>query len=1085
MKRNQLFTWDKFFFNRGLLLLLAILLTSGVFAQRQISGKVVDGENNEPLIGASILVRGTSTGTVTDFDGNFSIQASTGDVLVVTYTGYAQQEVTVGVENTYDIALSAGVLLEELVVTGYTAQTRRSITGAVSSVNVSEVKAIPTTDISQALQGKVAGVTVGQSGSPGEGVMVRIRGFGTINNNNPLYIIDGVPVVSAGLNELNPNDVESIQVLKDASAASIYGARAANGVVIITTKKGGLAGKPKISLDVYYGRQMTYKNDFDEFATPQELANILFESQRNAFIEGGGNPADFVFNHPQYGGSGTSAPLPDYITPGGAREGDPGVNPDNYSINRDAPGFNPITRANKTGTDWFDEIFDPAPVQSYQLSATGGTEGSSYALSAGYYDQQGILIHTNFKRYTLRANSQFRIKNRIRLGENITIAYSNRVGVPGGTTGAENALSMAYRIPTIIPVYDIMGNFAGPNGGGLTNAQNPVAMLTRNKDNGARRLRTFGNIYGEVDLVDGLTFKSSIGVDLNTFNGSTFTIRNVEASEPNASNLLSENFDFNINWTWYNTLNFQKIIAQDHEISILAGTEAIENNFRSFGANRSNFFSDDFSYRYLNTGAAGITNSGSGSEWALFSLFGKLDYAFKGKYLLSATIRRDGSSRFGEDNRYAVFPAFSVGWRVSDEVFLKSADWINDLKLRGGWGQVGNQEIGNYPFATTFGADLNGAAYPITGSNNSVVVGFDSRVFGNPDVKWETTTSLNLGIDASLFSNRLDISFDWYNAKTEDMLFNPPIVGTQGFASAPFVNIGDMENTGFDLALNYNSRSTGDFTYSIGANLSRYVNTVLSIDFNETTFIESGGFRDFRATRTEAGQPIGAFFGYIIDGIYQNQAEVDAGPDYENAGIGRFKLRDVDGDGVITPDDRTFIGSPHPDFTYGLNANFGYKGFDLTVFVQGVQGNDLFNANKLFTDFPTFQQNRSKRVVTGSFGFPGVDNASAILPLLTENSPSIERSNTTYYLEDGSFLRLKNVQLGYTLPKNLTSSIGIDRLRVYIQGINLLTFTNYSGIDPEVNLADYFGSRVDLNMGVDRGTYPVPKTFVFGLNAEF
>ena len=1084
MKQKQLTSLSKL----CTLLFLAMLLTSGLYAQRTITGTVTDGDSYEPLIGASIIVQGTTTGTVTDIDGNFSVEAETGDVLLVSYTGYNTQEVTVGVENNISIALSSGVTLDELVVTGYTAQSRRSITGAVSSVDIDEVKALPTTNISQALQGKVAGVTIGQSGAPGEGVMVRIRGFGTINNNNPLYIIDGVPVVSAGLNEINPNDIASVQVLKDASAASIYGARAANGVIIITTKQGSVTGAPKISLDVYYGTNFNSESDYETFATPQELADILLESQRNSFIAGGGNAADFVFNHPQYTGSGATggANLPDFISPGGALNGDPRVDPSQYSFNRDDAGFNPITRANTAGTNWLDEIFDPAPVQSYQLSATGGTEGASYALSAGYYDQQGVMINTNFKRYTLRANSSFRVKDRIRVGENLTVAYTERVGVPGGTTGTGNAFSMALRFPSIIPVTDIEGNFAGANGGGLTNADNPVALLSRNQDDLSRRLRAFGNVYAEVEIIDGLTAKTSAGLDYNISHSTNYNIRNVEASEPDAANSLSENTDYNVNWTWYNTLTYNTTFSEDHDLTLLVGTEAIANTFRNFGAGRANFFTDDFSYRYLNTGAAGISNFGGGSQWSLFSVFGKVDYAFQGKYLISATARRDGSSRLDPENRYDIFPAFSVGWRVSDEAFLQDVNFINDLKIRGGWGVVGNQEIDPYAAFTTYAASNGGAAYPINGSNNSTIVGFDSRVFGNPDIRWETTTTLNIGIDASLLNNRLGLAFDWYNSDTEDMLFNPPVAGTFGFAAAPFQNIGEMNNTGFDLALDFSNRPGTDFTYNIGFNISQYTNEVVSIDFNETTFIESGVFRDFRATRTEAGQPLASFYGYIIDGIYQSQAEVDAGPDYENAGIGRFRFRDVDGDGAITSDDQTWLGTPHPDFTYGLNIALGYKGVDLTIFFQGVQGNELFNANKLFTDFPTFQQNRSRRVVEQSFGFNGANNATATLPLLTENSPSIERANTSYYVEDGSYLRLKNLQLGYSFPKSLTGKLGLDRLRVYVQGVNLLTFTEYEGLDPEVNLANYFaGSRADLDMGVDRGSYPVAKSILFGLNVDF
>ena len=1033
------------FFNRllgSLVLLFGLLLSTTMSAQ--IIGSVVDGETNEPLIGASVLVKGTATGTVTDIDGNFNLSANSGDVLVISYTGYAEQEITVGPGTTINVRLTQGALLDEVVVTGYTAQSRKNITGAVASVEVDEITDLPVNSVQQALQGRVAGVNVTSSGAPGSGTNVRIRGFGTINNNDPLYIIDGTPVLR-GLNEINPNDIKSIQVLKDASAASIYGARAANGVIIITTKNGSVNGKSTITVDASVGVQTP--NSLPELLNSQQLADYIFELQTNA---------GQAFSHGQYG-SGSAPVLPEFIN------GDPSQPYDrvNNSITRAAPG---------EGTDWLDEIFDSAPIYNLNIGASGGNEQGQYALSAGYLNQQGTVIHTNYERYTIRANTLFRPKDWLRVGENFTVAYGDRVDISGGVRGTGNAISQAFRSPSIIPVFDEAGNFAGSRGGELTNAANPVALQFRNRDNNTTNLRAFGNVFLEVDIIEGLTAKTSFNVDIGNFEFKGFAFPNPEDIEgdPNR-NQLTQTQGNSLSWTWYNTLNYVTTVANDHNIGILVGTEAIDNSFEQLSVSSTGFASFDQSFQFLSA-ATGTPLIGPtfGAASSLFSVFGKVDYDYQGKYLLSATVRRDGSSRFGRDNRFAVFPAFNVGWRISDEAFMAGNSIFKDLKVRAGWGQTGNQEIGDFSFAPQFAFSANGTTYDINGTSTSAEAGFAQNVNANPDVKWESTTTLNIGFDAEL-AGGFSIAFDWYNRLTEDMLVPVPAPSTGAISSDPIRNIGDVENVGVDLALGWGKQITSDFNIGVDVNFGTYRNEVTNLGGESVNF-NSGQVREFTASRIQEGFPIAFFFGFELDGLTED---------------GRFNFVDTDGNGEINAEDRTQIGSPHPDFTYGINVNLSYKDFDLSIFANGVQGNDLFNANRFFTHFNSFQGNRSVDVLN-SFGYPGA-TGTPVLPLVSLNAPAQEFNDAnTFFIEDGSYFRLKNVQLGYNLPSNVLGNGGLGSLKVYVQATNLFTITDYSGLDPEIGRSSFFGNLSnDWGIGIDSGFYPVTRTVTFGVKAGF
>ena len=1067
-------------------LILLCAIANSLLAQRTLTGKVSDAAGAIP--GATVLVKGTTTGTATDLDGNFSLSIKDDNTtLVFSAVGYTEQTIAVGNQSVINVLLKEDVAtLNELVVTGYGTQSKKSITGAVATLDATQLLTTPSTNVGQAMQGKVAGVTVGNENSPGGGVMVRIRGFGTINDNSPLFVVDGVPT-KGNLNTLNLNDVENMQILKDASAASIYGSRAGNGVVIITTKR-GKKGKPVFSYDTYYGVQQPGKG-LDMLNT-QQYADLTWKARKNSgVVAANGNPA-----HAQFG-NGVTPVIPDFIFPAGASASDARVANvggvyTNYGSDIDAADFNKtkwlITKANKEGTNWFDEIFDAAPIQNHQLGVSGGNDNGRYAMSVNYFDQQGIMIYTNFKRYSLRANTEFNVNKRVRIGQNFQAAFGDRVNQPNGNSNESNAVSFAYRIQPIVPVYDVHGvNFGGTRGTDLDNSRNPVGDLYRNKDNHQLEMRLFGNAYAEVDILKNLTAKTSFGVDYNTFNYRNYTIRDIESSEARGSNGLTTNNNYEWTWTWYNTLNYTLDIGQNHRLNVLAGTESIKSYFEFFDASRTNFAIDDLTNRFLSAGTGVQTNNGGASDWRLASEFGRVNYAIGDKYLFDATLRRDRSSRFAKSQRVAYFPAVSAGWILTKEGFLDGAkSWLPYAKVRVGWGQTGNQEIGNYNSFTQFSTNPITSFYDLNGSRTSARPGYELVQFGNSNAKWETTTSTNVGLDATLLRGALDLTFDVYQRKTTDMLFpvEPPL--TSGVAIAPFQNIGIMTNKGVDLSLTYKGKA-GDFDYSVGGNISSYRNNLekSNADPNYQYF----GINDERVQNfvvSQQGFPISSFFGYTILGIFQSDEEGKAAPAQfgsanENK-AGRFKFQDTNGDGVVSSKDLSIIGNPHPDFSYGLNVNVNYKNFGLSIFGQGVQGNQIFNYVKYWTDFPTFAGNRSLRMYTQSWE-PG--KTDAVLPQL-KSSDQVSIQPSTYYLEDGSYLRLKNVQLTYNMPKELISKIGLSNVRVYVQGQNLVTLTKYSGLDPEINLRNY-AAGFDRQIGVDGGSYPAAKQYIFGLNISF
>jgi TonB-linked SusC/RagA family outer membrane protein len=1078
-----------YFKKAGQIFFALLIFTTGLFAQRTISGKILAGDDKSGLIGATVVVKGTTNGTSTDFDGNFTLSVpNDASTLVVSSVGFLTREVDIASVNTVEVTLPVDVsTLEEIVVTGYASQRKKDITGAVTVVSAKELTAVPTASVTQMLQGRAAGVNIGNDNSPGGGTMVRIRGFGSINNNSPLFVIDGVPTQGT-LNQLNPNDIESMQILKDASAASIYGARATNGVVIITTKKGKV-GEPSITFDYYTGTQKPGRQL--DLLNTQQLGQYLYLAD----IGAGKNPS---VNSPsaqyKFGPSGEQT-IADYIYPNVY-----GSLPSNFTYTNDIAdpnlgktAFN-ITKANKEGTNWQDVIFDPASISNYQLGASGGTNRGKFSISANYFKQDGILKYTQYDRYSIRANTEFN-RGKLTFGENFTYAYDERQGI--ANNNESNPIMFAIRVHPIIPVFDITGGpvelggtntspyngFAGSRGVNLGNAPNPLARLYREKDNITKGNHMFGNVFAEVDILPNLKARTSLGLEYNLYNRSEYFHRDIEAAEPRNANSLNVLSNTDNSLTWFNTLNYNRKFGV-HSFNLLVGTEAVTTYGVGFLASRSSFAFDDLDYRYLDAGsAAGLNNSGAGAtRSALFSQFGKINYSYKDLILADATLRRDGSSRFSANNRWAIFPAFSVGLRLSELDFMKNVSFVDELKVRAGWGKTGNQLIPNvYNAYTLYAPDPINNAYDINGTGSTIVGGFDLVQFGNSNGKWETNTSTNIGFDAVLLKNKLEVVFDWYNRITTDMLtqISPP--RTAGSGTVPYTNIGEIRNRGVDLGLNFRDQ-IGEFRYQIGVNVAHYKNEVLKLNNDPNATVFGFATRLPAISATKAGLPIASYYGYIVDGVIKDQAEADAAPKFGTyTKEGTFKFRDINGDNKITAADRTIIGDPHPDFTYGLNLNLGYKNFDLTMFAQGSQGNEIFNYVRYWTDFNTFQGNRSIELLNDSWKKSG---DIAKLPRLNSGDATSQQISS-YFIEDGSYMRIKNLQLTYSIPNHLTSRLGISNAQIYLQGQNLLTLTKYTGLDPDINLRTSGNDNQDIHMGIDEGAYPVAKSFLIGARLSF
>ncbi len=1087
---------------RSFLLTACLLFFATItFAQRPLSGKVV-GPNNEPISGATVSVKGTNIATQTNAEGTFTISAPNDrSTIVVTNVGYENAEMTSTGSGTLNVSLKpTNATLSEVVVTGYTSQAKKDITGSVAVVNVKELTANPGSNIQSLLQGRAAGVTVGTSGVPGAGANVRIHGYSTFGNNEPLYVVDGARVGS--ITELNPNDIESMQVLKDASAASIYGSAAAGGVIIITTRK-GKSGKPKVTYESYYGTQ-TFNKRLDLLNT-KEYGDYLFLLAKNS----GNLNANGEFSHGQYAGptgKSTVPIIPDFIYAGGGQPGgksggifagDPAADPSKYKLSLfdvNGPGTYLIVPANKEGTDWLGAVLQKAPQMNHQVTVSGGSDNANYLFGLDYFDQKGIVYTSQYKRYALRSNTSFTIKNKVRIGENLQVSYTDRTGVQAFDNQNEgNPIAFSYRQQPIIPVFDIAGNYAGSRGSNLGNASNPYANLDRRKNGRERRVGVIGSAFAEVDFLRYFTFHSNLGIDYGTSNNYLFT-PNVYENAEGRSNLASANESQNYGYqlTWYNTLNFKKTFKDIHEVKALLGTEFVQNQGRNISASASDFFNLDPNFQQVSSSLS-LTPFGSASEYRFRKyspVIAQVNYSYKDRYLVSGSYRKDGSSdAFGPNNKYGNFPAFSLGWRISEEPFFKKNNTINSLMLRYGYGILGNDNISSLGFLSLFTIN-NDASYPINGSNSSYTNGVRHQTIANPDIKWEQTSTSTLGVDASLFNNKININLDLYNRETIDLVFEKELDASifGGSVSRQPINIGSMNNKGIDLALSYRGTPSKDLRFDLSTTFSLYKNRVGKL---ADPFFEGDRTRIDPFNRSVTGQPLSSFFGYQIDGFFNDATEL-AALDQKGKFIGGWRYKDLSGpdgkpDGKITPDDRTFIGSPHPKFIMGFNASMSYKGFDLSGFLYWKAGGQIANYTRYWTDFNTFQGNRTRRVLYNSWT---PENHDALLPRLTSNDATSGTLPVNYYIEPGGYLRLRNLQLGYTLPRTILEKFGIDRLRFYIQAQNLFTITKYTGLDPEITTTntgrnDYNRRFADRNLGVDVGNYPTAKSFIFGLNLGF
>ncbi|MEO7982712.1 MAG: TonB-dependent receptor [Bacteroidota bacterium] len=1026
----------------------------------EIKGNVKD-DTGKPLEGATILVRGTNDGTKSDANGNFSINAEPNSTLIISYVGFETTEVKVGNRSAILVQLKFSLANagEQIVVVGYGTQKKKDITGSVTVVDMKALKSIPAGSAEQALQGQASGVNIISSGVPGAQSNIFIRGVTSFGNTQPLVIVDGV---QAELNDINTEDIESMQVLKDAGAASIYGVRGSNGVIVITTKKGKI-GQPMITYDAYYGTQRPLKANPFNLMNPTDFARLTKEIDPSTALFANGVP-DYVYAGPS--GSGI------------ANAGDPAVDPSLYNLDVKNPNNNYIIqKVNKEGTDWYRENFKPAPMQSHVVTTSGGTEKSSYLFAFGYLDQQGTLTETYLKRYSARINTQFNVKKNIRIGENAYVFYKDNPAFELADASGGNPVSMSYRSYSMIPVYDIKGNFGGTFGGpDLGSSRNPVAVQKRTTNNKNNYWDVVGNIFVEADFLKHFVARSSIGgtIDYEYFLAFKPTPYN-DGEGNTAPNSLSENSLYNSNTIWTNTVTYNNQFGK-HNLKVLAGSEAIQNYGRNVGGHSTTLFSDDPNYYNLGNGTQGITTFSTAYVNTLFSLFGRVDYSYDDKYLLAVTVRRDGSSVFGSEKRYGVFPSVSGGWRISRENFMKTVKWVSDLRVRASYGVLGSQNnVSPSNAFTLFGSNPGVSYYDIGGTTNTSVQGFYQITNGNPRTGWEENIVSNYGLDATLFKSKVDFSLDFYKKSIKGLLFPLPLPATTGGAQPPVVNIGDIQNKGVDISIGYRDRLSNNLQFSARANITTYKNKI--VDIPGSGYFDLLESRNGTLVRNQKGQEVSSFFGYQVIGLFKDDADVTKSPTQDEAEPGRFKYKDANGDGQITPEDRVFFGNPNPDFTYGLNLGLTYKNFDLGAMFFGSQGNEVLNNTRWFTDFfGSFPAQKNKRLLDAwtpqntNSGIPKVEAAGSFSTNGVPNS---------YYMEDGSFLRLRSLVLGYTFNPALIRKAGMNGLRVYVQAVNLFTITKYSGLDPELT-----GSAASF--GVDFGNFPnSQRNFLAGVKLIF
>ena len=1008
---------------RFILSFLALMLCTIMYAQQEVTGTVEDDMG--PVIGATVMEKGTSNGTVTDFDGNFKIKVKAGTILVISYIGYEKQEAAA--QNGMKVKLKDNAAeLAEVVVTGYQVQRKADLTGAVAVMDMKGAKSEGDPNMLNSMQGKLPGVNIVTDAAPGGGgASIRVRGMSTVNGAAPLYVIDGV-ATTENLNSLNAADIESIQVLKDASSASIYGSRAANGVIIITTKKG--KGE-KVTVNVNYSASLnTIAKQYDVL-NAEQWGQAYWTANQNAGL---------VASHPFYG-SGDTPQLKEYL---------------------DADG-----KVKSTSTDWQDEVFSSAWTNNLSASVSNSSEKGSFMLSGNYINQNGLMNNTFYRRYTARLNSTYNISKVFSAGENLMIAKWNDRGY--GTGDDRGIPYTAMRQHPAIPVKDSDGNWTNPMQLSGSDIANPVHELYNGRDNSNESWRIFGNAYIDIKPIDGLTIKSNLGIEHTQYFSKSLGRR----IQPSDMNSVSRGYGQGDTYTWTNTANYMKTFKGVHHFNALVGSEFIKYRFEDLSGTNRDYAFEDVDYMQIGSGGGEQTVGGGKTEWALFSLFGKIDYNFADRYLLSATLRRDQTSRLYKENNSGVFPAFSAAWRASEEKFFPKNKVVTDLKVRAAWGQNGNSAISdNYAYYTRYAYNLRHGSYDLNGTNNSVVPGIVAASSGNHDLKWETTTQTNIGIDASLFDGHLSLSFDYYWKNTKDMLTIPPTLSVEGEGAAMWMNTGEMKNNGWELTMTYRSPQYGDFSWNGTLNLSRYKNEL--VKFNDVVTSQGGDYR------LMVGEPMGVYYGYVCDGIFQNEDEVSNHAIQQGKGVGRLIFRDIDGDGIVNDNDRCIIGDPNPDFAMGLNLDFNYKSFTLSAFFSGEFGFDIYNTTRRQLEFMHYGGGSSTNHGVDILDAWSPTNTGASIPALTMVDNNNETRMSTYFIEDGSYLKLKYLKLAYQLPTNIAKTCFAQNISVFGQVENIFTITSYKGLDPEVILGGY-GARVDS------GLYPRARTFTLGLNVTF
>lgn len=1017
---------------------------------KTVTGVVTD-TFGDPVIGANVIEKGTTNGTITDIDGIFSLSIGDGSVLVVSYIGYKPQDIVVGEQTNISVKLAEDTeTLEEVVVIGYGVVKKKDLTGSVSQLSSGNLKDLKVSHPTQAMAGQMAGVQVQQvAGSPGQAATIRVRGSGSISaSSSPLYVVDGYPLGEQNLNSINPSDIESIEVLKDASAAAIYGSRAANGVVLVTTKS-GKQGKVSISLDMYYGLQnVTRKMDL---LNAQEFAMISKEAFNNNYVD-------------RVPGASASDPLD--VRPSGNRYRYP-------AIFDDAEAMAKIG----TGTDWQDEIFRTAPIQNYQLSVSGGDEKTKYMFSAGYFNQEGIVVGSDYERFSARAKIDSEFTKWLKVGINLAPTYMNSSLITEGHWASDGVINAALATSSIVPVRNEDGSWGSQAayavaGDGLTGVTNPVANAL-DIDKKQTNMRLFSNLYAEVSILSNLKLKTTLGADVMQFREKFFRPSNVPKNGLVAPLSSTDRTGYAesqevVNWLNENTISYFESFGL-HEVDAVAGFTVQKNIYNQNMAEGSDF-PDDIIHTINN--AKVKTGTSDMYEWSLISYLARVNYRFNNKYYLTASIRTDGSSRFGKNNRYGYFPSGSIAWRVSQEDFMKNLTWLDDLKIRASFGLTGNNSIPNYGSIGTMSVEN----YVFGGGTGNVFSGAAQASFSNADLTWEKTQQYDLGLEFSILNNRLSFSFDAYQRNTTDLLMEVDIPTITGFEKA-WRNIGKLKNRGVEIGINTVNIQTKDLTWDTNLNFSVNRNEVVALGPTGDPIYGSGGAGTTHITMI--GKPIGSFYGYKQIGVYINQADLENSPRLADSHVGDVKFADIDKNGVIDADDRTIIGDNMPDFSWGMTNKVSYKNFDLSIVLQGVHGTEVLHLGKRFYTQLEGNQNQLKEVLNRwqSETNPG-DGWTPRANALTTGQNNVVSSR---WIEDASFVRINNLTLGYTLPQSFIQKCNMQYARIYLSAQNLATITGYSGFNPETS----FEKDNVMAPGTDYGMYPLAKTYSIGVNVTF